>query len=174
MARGEATPQQKLFVEHYLKNRKTNQRQAALDAGYSPRSVDSQASQLLKNPKVLAYLEKRESQITDELRREFVFDALEARKVLLEIMNDPDAYDRDRLNAAREFLNRAGFGYIDELDQEKKRAEIERIKAETELTRAQNDLPGTEMADDGFLEALDAVAGNVWAEYAEEGENDDD
>lgn len=164
MARGEATPQQKLFVEYYLKYRKTNQRQAALDAGYSARSVDSQASQLLKNPKVLAYLEERESLILDDLRQKFVFDALEAREVLSDIMKDPEANDRDRLTAAREFLNRAGFSYIDELDKEKKKAEIERIKAETELTRSKSDLPCNEMPDDGFLDALDAVAGDVWAE----------
>lgn len=82
---GEATRQQKLFVDEYLKLRKSNATQAAINAGYSPRSAASQASQLLKNPKVMKYLDKRESAIIQEIQQEFIFDALEARKIMYEL-----------------------------------------------------------------------------------------
>lgn len=106
---GEATRQQKLFVDEYLKIRKSNATQAAINAGYSPKTASSQASQLLNNPKVLKYLEERERAIAQELQEEFIFDAIEARKVLYEIMKDPEARDMDRINAAKDFLDRAGF-----------------------------------------------------------------
>ena len=112
----EATKQQKLFIDEYLKLRKSNATQAAINAGYSPRSASSQASQLLNNPKVLKYLEEREKAIIQELQEEFMFDALEARKVMYEIMKNPMADDRDRLNAAKDFLDRAGFKPTDRVD----------------------------------------------------------
>lgn len=111
----EATRQQKLFVDEYLRLRKSNQKQAAINAGYSPRSAESQASQLLKNPRVLEYLKEREKAIAQELQQEFIFDALEARKVMYEIMKDTDADDRDRITAAKDFLDRAGFKPTDKI-----------------------------------------------------------
>lgn len=63
------TRQQKLFVDNYLKNRKKNQTQAAIEAGYSPASASSQAYQLLQNPIVLEYLEKREKQLEKDWSR---------------------------------------------------------------------------------------------------------
>ena len=106
---GEATRQQKLFVDEYLRLRKSNATQAAINAGYSPKTASSQASQLLNNPKVLKYLEERERAIIQRLQEEFIFDAMEARKVLYEIMKNPEARDMDRINAAKDFLDRAGF-----------------------------------------------------------------
>ena len=107
------TGQQKLFVDNYLKLRKKNQTQAAVDAGYSPKSASSQAYQLLQNPIVLEYLEKREKQLEKELKREFFFDAIDARQVLSDIMNNPDAKDADRASAAKDLLDRAGYKAVD-------------------------------------------------------------
>lgn len=101
--------QQKEFVDQHLRLRKKNATQAAILAGYSEKTASSQASQLLKNPKVLEYLKEREDALTKELREEFVFDALEARKVMYEIMNNEKAKDNDRISAAKDFLDRAGF-----------------------------------------------------------------
>lgn len=109
MSKKEATVQQKLFVDEYLKLRKSNQKKAAINAGYSPKSAEAQASQLLKNPRVRAYLEERESQLEKELRREFIFGALEARKVMFEIMNDEEAPDNVRVSAAKDFLDQVGL-----------------------------------------------------------------
>lgn len=107
------TRQQKEFVDIYLKNRKKNQTQAAVDAGYSPKSASSQAYQLLQNPIVLEYLEKREKQLEKELKREFFFDAIDARRVLSEILNNPESKDADRANAAKDLLDRAGYKAVD-------------------------------------------------------------
>lgn len=51
------TKQQREFVENYILD--MNQLRAALAAKYSPKSAASQASQLLNNPKVQAYLQAR-------------------------------------------------------------------------------------------------------------------
>lgn len=119
MAKGKVrgpTGQQKLFVDEYLRLRKKNATQAAINAGYSPKSASAQASQLLKNPIVLEYLNEREEAITQELRQEFIFDAIEARKVMYEIMKKEDAEDRDKINVAKDFLDRAGFKPTDKLE----------------------------------------------------------
>lgn len=109
----QATRQQKLFVDEFLKLRKKNQTQAAISAGYSPKSASSQAYQLLQNPIVLEYLEKRESQLEKEFKREFFFDAIEARSVMQGIMNDKEAKDSDKIAVAKDFLDRAGFKAVD-------------------------------------------------------------
>ncbi|EAG1758607.1 terminase small subunit [Listeria monocytogenes] len=116
MVVNEIRSQQKDFVEHYLALRKKNATQAAIRAGYSEKTAASQASQLLKNPKVLEYLKKREDAMIKELREEFVFDALEARKVMHKIMKSPLAKDSDRISAAKDFLDRAGFKPIDKVE----------------------------------------------------------
>lgn len=113
----EATGQQKLFIDEYLKLRKKNATQAAINAGYSPKSASSQASQLLNNPIVNNYLTIKESAIVQELQQEFIFDALQARKVMFEILNDDEARDIDRVTVARDFLDRAGFKPTDKIEQ---------------------------------------------------------
>lgn len=103
------TEQRKLFVDEYIKLRCKNAKQAAINAGYSEKSAQSQSSQILKDSEVLEYLEMRKSEISQALRQEFIFDALEARKTMYDIMTNPEADDRDRLSAAKDFLDRAGF-----------------------------------------------------------------
>lgn len=107
------TRQQKFFVDNYLKSRKKNATQAAVDAGYSSKSASSLAYQLLQNPIVLEYLEKREKQLEKELKREFFFDAIDARHVLSDIVNNPESKDADRINAAKDLLDRAGYKAVD-------------------------------------------------------------
>ena len=111
-----ATEQQMLFVEEYLKLKKSNQKQAAINAGYSPKSAESQACQLLKNPKVDAYLKKREKILADELRSIFVFDAIEARNIMASIMLNPNTPAKDRIACAKDFLDRAGFKPMDKVE----------------------------------------------------------
>ena len=112
----EATRQQKLFIDEFLKLRKKQQGLAAIRAGYSAKSADSQAYQLLQNPIVLRYLHEREKAITQELQEEFVFDAIEARKVMSDILNNPDARDIDKINIAKDFLDRAGFKPLEKVE----------------------------------------------------------
>lgn len=110
------TDQRKLFVEEHLKLRCKNATQAAINAGYSPKSAQSQASQILKDTNVLEYLEQRKSEILQELQQEFFFDALEARKVMYEILTNSDAFDKDKITIAKDFLDRAGFKASEKID----------------------------------------------------------
>lgn len=108
--------QRKLFVDEYIKLRCKNAKQAAINAGYSQKSAQSQASQILNDPNVQEYLQQRKSEISQDLRKEFVFDALEARKVMFDIMQNPEAADRDRIAVAKDFLDRAGFKPVEEVN----------------------------------------------------------
>ena len=103
------TEQRMQFVEEYLKLRCKNATQAAINAGYSAKSASAQASQILKDTEVSAYLEQRKSEMSRELRQEFIYDALEARKIMYDIMMKEDAADRDKIAVAKDFLDRAGF-----------------------------------------------------------------
>lgn len=103
------TAQQKLFVDEYLKLRKSNQTQAALNAGYSKKTAQSQASQLLMKSNVTTYLQEREAEMAQGLWEEFIFDALEARKAMYEIMKDDTTENKDKISVAKDFLDRAGF-----------------------------------------------------------------
>ena len=110
------TEQRMLFVDEYLKLRCKNAGQAAINAGYSPKSAQSQASQILKDSEVVEYLNRRKTEISRELQQEFVFDALEARNVMYAIMKDPTAENRDKISVAKDFLDRAGFKPTDEVN----------------------------------------------------------
>lgn len=101
--------QRKLFVDEFIKLRCKNATQAAINAGYSPKSASQQACELLKNSEVLKYLNDKKSQLESDLRQEFIFEASEAFKIMHEIMNDEDAKDSDRISVAKDFLDRAGF-----------------------------------------------------------------
>ena len=107
--------QRMLFVDEYIKLRCKNATQAAINAGYSPKSAQSQSSQILMDPNVQEYLQQRKSEISQELKKEFIFDALEARSVMYSIMKNPEASDRDKIAVAKDFLDRAGFKPVDEV-----------------------------------------------------------
>ena len=111
------TEQRRMFVEEFLKLRCKNATQAAINAGYSEKSASAQASQILKDTEVSAYLEQRKSEIRQELQQEFLFDALVARRTMYEIMQNEEVPSRDRLTAARDFLDRAGFNITEKIEQ---------------------------------------------------------
>lgn len=54
-------PRQSKFVEHFLES--NNQTQAAIAAGYAPKTAHSTASRMLKNEKVVAELAKRRQRL---------------------------------------------------------------------------------------------------------------
>lgn len=103
------TEQNKEFIHEYVKQRCKNATLAAIKVGYSEKTASSQASMLLKKTEVQEYLKKEKEKLNQELREDFLFDALEARKIMYDIMNNPEASDRDKLTACKEFLDRAGF-----------------------------------------------------------------
>ena len=107
-------PQVMLFVTEYIKNG-GNATQAAIAAGYSEKTAYSQASRLLKNVEVQRYLNKTEQNLNKDLRTMFAEDAVEAYEVLKKIMKDGAAPHKDRLAAARDLLDRAGYKPIDKI-----------------------------------------------------------
>lgn len=110
------TEQRKRFIEEYLKLHCKNATQAAKNAGYSQKTAHSQASDILKDSEVLKYLNERKSQLESELRQEFVFEASEAFEILRSIMKNKNASDRDRIVAARDVLDRAGFNAKEKIE----------------------------------------------------------
>lgn len=110
------TGQRAEFVREHLKLRCKNATQAAINAGYSPKSAASQASQILKDAKVQEYLKERKSLLEQELREDFLFDALEAREEMYRIMKNPEARDIDKITVCRDFLDRAGFNPTDKIE----------------------------------------------------------
>ena len=101
-------PQAMIFVTEYLKNG-NNATQAAISAGYSEKTASSQGSRLLKSVEVQQFLNTTQQNLNRDLRTMFTEDAVKAYTVLLEIMNDPMAQHKDRLVAARDLLDRAGY-----------------------------------------------------------------
>lgn len=105
------TQQQKTFADEFIKRRckHGSAKEAAIEAGYSEKTAASIAYNLLQREDVRNYIQERKNKLADELREEFLFDAIEARRVMNEILNNESSEDRDRLKAAIEFLDRAGF-----------------------------------------------------------------
>ncbi|MFB0847325.1 terminase small subunit [Paenibacillus oleatilyticus] len=110
----ELRPQKMIFVTEYLKNG-NNATLAAIAAGYSEKTAASQGSRLLKSVEVQQYLNKTEQNLNKDLRTMFTDNAVKAFDVLMEIMNDPAAPPKDRLVAARDLLDRAGYKPTDKV-----------------------------------------------------------
>lgn len=106
------TERQKRFVDEYLILKGRNATHAAINAGYSKKTAYSIASENLKKPEIQHYLAQRKKELEEELRQALFFDALEAREVMEEILKKPYALDKDKLTAARDLLDRAGFGPV--------------------------------------------------------------
>ena len=72
----ELNERQKLFCEEYLKDR--NATQAAIRAGYSPKTAQPQSARLLSNVMVQEYIQHSVKEISDENR-------VTAERVILEL-----------------------------------------------------------------------------------------
>jgi len=125
-------PKQLIFVQEYL--RCGNGTHAAIAAGYSENSAESQASRMLKNAKVRAYLDKKEANLDKDLREMFVDEAVNAFKVLRTIMNKDDAMDKDRIAAAKDLLDRAGYKPVERVS-----ADVTHYSYEEQLAELVND-----------------------------------
>lgn len=113
MAAEQLSPKMLIFATEFIKT--NNATKAAIAAGYSEKTAYSQGSRLLKSVEMQKYLNKTEQNLNNDLRAIFVTDAVEAYKVLKEIMNDPTAPPKDRLTASRDLLDRAGYKPVDKL-----------------------------------------------------------
>jgi phage terminase small subunit len=106
-------PKQLVFIQEYL--RCGNGTQAAIAAGYSEKTAHVQGSRMLTNVKVQEYLNKNEQNINRDLREMFVEEAVNAFKVLRDIMKKDNAMDKDRINAAKDLLDRAGYKPVERI-----------------------------------------------------------
>lgn len=61
-------PKQQSFVYEYLADKSLNAKRAAIKAGYSPATAESQASRLLRNVKVAAAIEQERSERAERLK----------------------------------------------------------------------------------------------------------
>ena len=86
-----------------------NGTQSAIKAGYSEKTAYSQANQLLKNVEIQKKIKELEEESRALLQQQFARDAIEARKIMFNIMQDDDAPENVRLSAAKDFLDRAGY-----------------------------------------------------------------
>lgn len=86
------TPKQKLFVLEYLVDH--NAKQAAIRAGYSPKTAEVQGSRLLRNAQVKKFLAGKEKKIEKKLE-------ITAERVKLEI-------GRIALQSAKDFYDEKG------------------------------------------------------------------
>jgi phage terminase small subunit len=101
------TRKQQAFVIEYAKDH--NATKAAVRAGYSERAASEIGYQLLQKTSVLAAIQNLQDDIEQQLRVQFVHDAIKAREVLRGILDNPNSADRDKITAARDLLDRAGF-----------------------------------------------------------------
>lgn len=103
------------FVIEYF-NCGGNQTQAAINAGYSPRSAYMQGSRLMKNDKVKKLMEEYKKDIYGNLRTRMAAGAVKAYDAILSIATNPRADDRDRLAAAKDIMDRAGYKPVDKTE----------------------------------------------------------
>lgn len=115
------TRQEKFAQEYWKTGHGTN---SAINAGYSKKSAHTQANLLLNNIKVQERIKELESQSRDELQQQFSRDAIEARKIMFNIMKSDDAPEHVRLSAAKDFLDRAGYKPVEKSEVEMK-AEVD-------------------------------------------------
>lgn len=121
------TEQRRRLVDEYIKLRCSNQRQAAINAGYSPKSAQQQACEILKDPDVQAYLQEQKSAIIRRIHEDLALAATDAVKTVYDIMTDAEAKDADRLRAAFDILDRAGYRPEDKDDESGTEAELPQL-----------------------------------------------
>lgn len=107
---------QRRFVEEYIKD--YNATQAALRAGYSKKTASTSGYRNTKNDEIKEAIQERQNEIRNQLQQQFSSDAVVARKIMFDIMQDDDAPENVRLSAAKDFLDRAGYKPVDKSEVE--------------------------------------------------------
>lgn len=105
------TEKQLKFIEYYSEN--GNATQSAIMAGYSRKTAGAIGSENLTKPEIREAVEQKRRERADALQRQFLNDAISARSILFQVMQDPETPPKDKITAARDFLDRAGFKPVD-------------------------------------------------------------
>jgi len=95
---------QRSFVDRYLET--LNAKQSALDVGYAESVAHNAAVIVLGSTSVRQEIENRLVAITEENALMFVQGARKAIRVLLEIIDDPEAPASAKVAACKEILDR--------------------------------------------------------------------
>ena len=158
------TEQQKDFVNEYIKLRCRNATQAAINAGYSEKTARQQASDMLTRPHIQEFLKEQKTALKEEIWQSFIFECKQALDVEVAILESETASDRDKLTAAKDILDRAGFKATDKTDTDI-REQLARIaKLEAETARIKGEGSDDNPESDGFIEALRNEVADVWEE----------
>ena len=104
------SPKQEKFCLEF-RRRDGSKRDAAIAAGYSPKTAAAQATELLKNPEII----RRIAQLANDAERKAIISINERQEVLSAIARDPTKEDRDRIRAI-DILNKMDGNYLIKLD----------------------------------------------------------
>lgn len=145
------TTKQRKFCDEYIKS--GNAKDAAIKAGYSPKTAYSIGNENLNKPELKAYIEKRLKQLESEK----IAGAREALEYLSSVMRGEQTesvatargvYDnvpvsaKDRINAAKEILKRYPSDPMTKAQLRKKIADAdlaeEKVKAAKQMTNEDN------------------------------------
>ena len=177
-AKRRLTAKQRKFINEYVKT--GNATQAAIAAGYAPKTAGAIANENLKKPYIVSEIEKRLRRIQDES----IADATEILQYLTRVIRGEAESEEivvegsglglsearimrkgpseaDKLKAAKMLARRFNL----EVSKVEEQARADRLELENEKLRLEIErLRGVDEAeiDDGFLEALGSTAAEDW------------
>ena len=130
----ELTEMQRRFCEYLIMNEgRTTRTEAAIHAGYSPKSATQEAAGLIRNPKIQAYIVKR----SNEINRAFTVtksNYVRRQQVLSQALVDQGKIDKalgyENLigKATGQFFETHLHGNLSDLSKAEKMEEIKRLK----------------------------------------------
>ncbi len=131
----ELTEMQRRFCEYLIMNEgRTTRTEAAIHAGYSPKSATQEAAGLIRNPKIQAYIVKR----SNEINRAFTVtksNYVRRQQVLSQALVDQGKIDKalgyENLigKATGQFIETHIHGNLSDLSKEEKMDRIKRLKS---------------------------------------------
>ena len=84
MAKSNKLPDSGKLIKNYILNGLTNAKQAAIDAGYSPRSAEQSASRVLRSDKAKEAIKKHQSKAEDD----FIYSKKKKLEILQLVMDN--------------------------------------------------------------------------------------
>ena len=131
----ELTEMQRRFCEYLIMNEgRTTRREAAIHAGYSPKSATQEAAGLIQNPKIQSYILKR----SNEVNRAFTVtkgNYVRRQQVLSQALVDQGKIEKalgfENLigKATGQFIETHIHGKLSDLSKEEKLDRIKRLKS---------------------------------------------
>ena len=130
----ELTEMQRRFCEYLIMNEgRTTRTEAAIHAGYSPKSARQEAAGLMQNPKILRYLQHRSNEVNRAFtvtKNNYVRRQQVLSQALVEQGKIKDAAPFEQLigKATGQFIETHLHGNLNDLSKQEKLEEIKRLK----------------------------------------------